>query len=189
MKIEDVEKGMQVEYQHEESAHFEKGEILTVKEIKEPGYSFLYPDKYCLKFEGYNNCYTYPDRVEPVNKFEVGDPVIYQTRSEKYEAIIFGIAEQKDKHRGRYAISFVNKFDEKINRIISENKLLPRKKRHELQKGDKFIDYQDEKEGEIVVLAKEYDSIRSEFRYFGKIEEYGIVDVWSESDIKEIVYN
>lgn len=127
------------------------------------------------------------ENFEPVNKFVVGDEVIYKAKNDKYyKCIIFGIAELKDKFDGEYAISFEKGSGRKVNKIVKESYLSPLKKKEELGVGDKFI--HSIHSGEIKVLAVKYDKDVGVIKYFGERLSDGYIDTYQPWSVGEIIY-
>ena len=119
--------------------------------------------------------------AEPVNKFEVGDEVLFDG-SEKCK-IIF-IAGEKDRMGNEYAVDFENKKDHYYE-FVSEKALSPLKNKDELEAGDKFKSGCDK----YVILFKEYDVARSEIKYLLKDLNTGELLLRGTGDIDEIIYD
>jgi hypothetical protein len=123
MKIEDCEVGMKViRRKRGKTRALKEGGKYTIKRIyknsiwikENPGVKYL------------------PKYFEPVNKFEVGDEVIYNCPNGiKYESIIFGIKDRQ------YAIKYTHKTIEHYD-VVKERQLSPLKKKDKLEVGDKF---------------------------------------------------
>ena len=70
-----------------------------------------------------------------MNKFKVGEEVmVFST----YKAKIFGVADVADCSGEKYAVSYIDKDDRKLNAIVREDQLSKMKKPDELQPGDRF---------------------------------------------------
>ena len=168
MKIEDCEVGMKLECLEENYPNgFHKGDVLTVKEIINKAVRF---EK--SRFT-WNIC-----SFKPANKFEVGDEVIWQNDKVK----IWGIRYDDEIKEYEYAIE---DFLENVGRtIVFESELSPLKKKDELEVGDKFRSVGNRT---IKVLDKKFDELHNEMVYFGKCEN-GLISVWSEYEVDEIIY-
>ena len=179
IKGKDCKIGMKVRYICHESDHFDKDEILTIK-----SFSFydIFFENCIVEFEEKNTVTDSLNIDKPVSKFKIGDKVVWS--GDKLE--VFGLHFEKNREEFEYAL---NAIDKNYRILEYESKLSLLKKKDQLKPGDKFISFSDKEKDKIIVLAKEYDYIRSEVRYFGKNEEYGFVDVWGIDDIKEIVYD
>lgn len=177
MKIEDCEVGMVVECQSNKYRNINKGDKLTISEvdIKEYNKSYIY-------FEESHSNYR-AENFEPINKFEVGDEVLYKAENGiNYECTIFGIAKQKDKFDGKYAISFVKGSGRVVNKIVKECKLSQLKKKDELEVGDKF---KSNTGNEVEVLAVGKDEGKT--YYLGKLK-MGVL-TFEANEIDGIIYN
>jgi len=170
MKIEDCEVGMKLECLEENYPNgFHKGDVLTVKEIINKAVRF---EK--SRFT-WNIC-----SFKPANKFEVGDEVIWQNDKVK----IWGIAPEQDFYDcDRFGIYYKDE-DGKIKvDVVQKFRLSPIKKKDELEVGDKFRN----DDWIIEILAKEYCEEYKGIQYFGKTED-GFVNVWTEDEVDEIIY-
>ena len=178
MKIEECKIGMEVKCTT--GMYYggvDKGKVYKIKNIKNE------PIK-LLGFEGINGGYPayLPEFFESVNKFEVGDEVIYNcSNGIKYDSVIFGIKDRQ------YAIKYTHKTIEHYD-VVIERQLSPLKKKDELEVGDKFIRTGTKYE----VLAVAYEEFRDSIIYFAKMLngnlEGRIVDFNSEF-IDEIIYD
>jgi len=170
MKIEDCEVGMKViRRKRGKTRALKEGGKYTIKRIyknsiwikENPGVKYL------------------PKYFEPVNKFEVGDEVIYNCPNGiKYESIIFGIKDRQ------YAIKYTHKTIEHYD-VVKERQLSPLKKKDELEVGDKFI-FSDSKVKIEGVSFDEFEEIKV---YLGKRLSDGMVFKFREHEIDEIIYD
>jgi len=165
MKIEDCEVGMKLECLEENYPNgFHKGDILTVKEIINKAVRFE-ESRYTW------NIYNF----KPANKFEVGDEVVYYNGLFK----VWGYVYNNILKKYNYAL----KNDDEEVTIAVESQLSPLKKPDELEVGDKFRN----DDWIIEILAKEYCEEYKGIQYFGKTED-GFVNVWTEDEVDEIIY-
>jgi len=131
-----------------------------------------------INFEDRGDIKFYPEYFKPANKFEVGDEVIWQNDKVK----IWGIRYDDEIKEYEYAIE---DFLENVGRtIVFESELSPLKKKDELEVGDKFRSVGNRT---IKVLDKKFDELHNEMVYFGKCEN-GLISVWSEYEVDEIIY-
>jgi hypothetical protein len=178
MNIEDCEIGMKVECKTNEFTSIEKGEVVTISKI------YYYDNHKGLKFKEKLFHKFYPEDFEPVNKFKVGDEVLYKHYYlGKFKAEIWAIT-KPDRNGRTIAITWELE-GETLHSIVSKDNLLPLKKKDELEKGDKFIDDMEE---EVEVLAVEYCDFYDNKVYFGK-KENGFVSCWSDFEVEEVIYD
>jgi hypothetical protein len=121
-----------------------------------------------------------PKFFEPVNKFEVGDEVIYNCPNGiKYDSVIFGIKDRQ------YAIKYTHKTIEHYD-VVKERQLSPLKKKDELEVGDNFISV----DGiEHVVCGKEYSENDEAMFYLAKSVASGNIYLVDEFGVDEILYD
>ena len=157
MNIEDCKIGMEVRY---------KNKKYIVNEI--------YKDM--VRLWGFSHCLLAKE-VEPVNKFEVGDEVVWC--GDKVE--IWGIRYDNEVKEYEYAV-----IDKNNGRtLLFESELSPLKNKDELEAGDKFKSGCDK----YVILFKEYDVARSEIKYLLKDLNTGELLLRGTGNIDEIIYD
>jgi hypothetical protein len=119
--------------------------------------------------------------LELLNKFEVGDEVIYNcSNGIKYDSVIFGIKDRQ------YAIKYTHKTIEHYD-VVKESQLSPLKKKDELEAGDKFRN----KFYEFRIIFVAYDDFYNKKKYICKINDTGskgLIQTMFPEDIKEIIY-
>lgn len=124
MNIEDCEVGMKVEPLKEFGEIHKDG--LKIHSIN--------PDRKLISIR--NGCFISsdhnPEYFEPVNKFEVGDEVIWCREKVK----IWGMRYDNEVNKFEYAVEGYGKNNGRT--IVFENELSPLKKKDELEVGDKF---------------------------------------------------
>lgn len=157
MNIENAKVGMKVET--------ENGEY-TIDEIY----------KKMVRFKGWTHFLSAKD-VEPINKFEVGDEVIWKNNRVE----IWGKRYDEDLKDYEYAVVNPETFE---RQMVWENDLFPLKKKDELEVGDKFKDYSG---NTVKVLARENNPVNITY-YFGRTNSEKI-DVWTYYDVREIIYD
>lgn len=153
----------------------DKGKVYKIKSIKNEAINLL-------GFEGINCGYPayLPKFFESVNKFEVGDEVIYNcSNGIKYESIIFGIKDRQ------YAIKYTHKTIEHYD-VVKERQLSLQKKKSELEVGDKFINTLDDK---TEVIATAYCENADEPKYFTRRLKDGYIGCHNIHSVKEIIYD
>ena len=165
MNIEDCEVGMTVECKSTKYDSINKGDKLTIAKVSQ---SYIY-------FEENYSSYL-PKNFKPVNKFKIGDEVIYRG----FKVKIFGV----DSEGINYAIEFNDDEDFKCY-LALERELSPLKNKDELEAGDKFKSGCDK----YVILFKEYDVARSEIKYLLKDLNTGELLLRGTGNIDEIIYD
>jgi len=174
MKIEECKIGMKVKCTTGVYGDVDKDKVYKIKSIKNEAIK-------SLGFEGINCGYPayLPKFFESVNKFEVGDEVIWCN----YKAKIWGVRYDDEVNMYEYAIE-----DNKDNcgrTIVFEGGLSPLKKKDELEVGDKFI-FNDSKVKIEGVGFDEFEEIKV---YLGKRLSDGMVFKFREHEIDEIIYD
>lgn len=173
MKLKDCKVGMKVKCINEKTEeslldlpNYKKGDCLTISYKNIHGISFKEVD---FSWE--------PKYFEPVNKFEVGDPVVYNCPNGiNYKSEIFGVKDRK------YAIKYTHKKVEHYD-VVEEEELSPAKKEGELEVGDKFIAIDND---EVKILMKRYTP-ENEAYYFTK-NTSGYFGLYAECEVYEIIY-
>lgn len=151
MKTENCKVGMKVRCINNELPYIEKGEEFKIEKVIESHKHIVFEEK-----EGLFSPY-YFEKIE--DKFKIGEKVKWEgANKEKYNAVIFGIADKEGDYGDKYAITTFLDDRRIINRTVKENDLYKIKKKDELEKVDKFI----EKYGglECKILSREYDEKR-----------------------------
>ena len=174
MNIEDCEVGMKViRRKRGKTRALKEGGKYTIKRIyknsiwikENPGVKYL------------------PKYFEPVNKFEVGDEVIYNcSNGIKYDSVIFGIKDRQ------YAIKYTHKTIEHYD-VVKERQLSPLKKKDELEVGDKF---RQKGKAEHKIVGVHYDEEEDSKIYVVRLldgEIKGAIDLVFPKTIREIIYD
>lgn len=203
MKIKDCEARMGVEPKHDIGAiGVSKGEKLVIRKVEKDTNGGGGCEGY-LYFDGKGHVGVSAEHFEPVNEFGIREKVIYksfdsQTIKTREEAIIFGIAPEKDKLNREYAISYIHEgpYGEKkrVNKMVAEHKLLPLKKPDELEIGDKFKVKTAEGVSKRIneVLGVFEDKYYNQTKYVAKRMNgnyEGLVVIYNSEMIKEIIYD
>jgi len=175
MKLEECKIGMKVKCTTGMYGDVDKGKVYKIKTIKNEAINLL-------GFEGINCGYPafLPKFFESVNKFEVGDEVIWHN----YKVKIWGIRYDDEVNMYEYAIE-----DNKDNcgrTIVFEGELSPLKKPDELEVGDNFISV----DGiEHVVYGKKYSENDEAMFYLAKSVASGYIYLVDEFGVDEILYD
>ena len=177
-KMDKFEVGVKVRCKTDRYSLIGKNKDYTISEIDKNR------NKIALQEPCTINCNYHSKYFELINKFEVDEKVKWEN-SYGYEddAIIFGIADEKDYHGDKYAITVI-KDDMKINRVVKESELSKIKSMEDLEKGDKI-------EGSLgskyEILAKEKDEYSTLIKFFVKDIKTGKIKIIDEKGIKEIL--
>lgn len=176
-----IKKGDKFRYKHNKAEFgvkeffFEENEIVRaiMDGIKK---SRLSLEKFTTVTNGRTERDVWLENLEPINKFEVGEEVIYKGK----KVDIFGI----DKTGEFAAIQWKKEGFTNTITTTHINKLSKLKKKNELEKGDKFITDMGDK---VEVIAGEYCEIDKTMKYLGKRLSDGYVTYWRQHEIEEVI--
>jgi hypothetical protein len=189
MKIEDCYVGQTVKHNYTDMyLDIEEGDKGIIEEVnKKDNYIVVWGKQFD------------PSNFSAYDKFNINDEVIYksfdsETIKSREKAVIFGIAPKRDKFKKEYAISYIHEGPygkkKRVNEIVAEHKLSPLKKPDELETGDKFKLYDDNKV--LEVLNRNYDTHHNQIVYTAKVVGGiydGEINSFLSSYVDEIIYD
>ena len=174
-----INKGDEFRYKHNRTENPFKNFIFRenekVKAVDE-GMTNSSKGKYVIVSNGEKEMVVWLENLETVNKFEVGEEVIYEGK----KVNIFGINKTGD-------FAAIEWERERLTNAIKTThirNLSKIKDKNNLEKGDKFItDIGDE----VKVIAGEYCEMDDEMKYLGKRIHDGYVIYWRQHEIEEVI--
>jgi hypothetical protein len=187
MKFIDTKIGMKIKRIGEDHKDVKKGSVYTIEKAYCGGVSLKGMGDYWYDLDLFEPVVMKLEQSkdEPVNKFEVGDKVIYRYYHGK---ICDKVRYCGEDSKGNPIIEYDNGY---VTNNVDYSQLSPLKKPDELEVGDKFIAFTDRK---LEVLGVHYDDYREEKVYTAKnINDEscccGEVSIYRAKSVEEIIYD